>query len=194
MNLLDWTFSLTQQIPIALEIVSANAQTTLELSDLQITELNITGVDEVHADCAASACRPDVGQGSSQCQLTGHSCSAGSRRADQDEHGFYQRPDRSHPVSDDGARGVSTGQRTMRLPPIGSKSSWKLRVRWRLFREARGSSSVRSGVPSNSTLLRRFKQFEVGHDGLIERFHVRDRLARTSGQTAARCGQTAPGA
>ncbi len=98
--ILDWSLSLTQQIPIALDIVAANAQITLELGALQITELTITGVDEVYADRAASACRPDVGQGSSQCRLTGHTRSAGSRRANQDEHGIDQRPDRSHPVSD----------------------------------------------------------------------------------------------
>jgi hypothetical protein len=40
-NLFDWTFSLRQQIPIALDIVSSNPQTTLELGALQITELNI---------------------------------------------------------------------------------------------------------------------------------------------------------
>jgi hypothetical protein len=41
-NLLDWTFGLSQQIPIVLDIVAANAQTTLELGALQIAELNIT--------------------------------------------------------------------------------------------------------------------------------------------------------
>jgi hypothetical protein len=41
-NLLDWTLQLNQEIPIALEIVSANAETVLELGDLRVRELNLT--------------------------------------------------------------------------------------------------------------------------------------------------------
>jgi uncharacterized membrane protein len=41
-NLFDWTLSLSQRIPIVLDVVSANAQTTLELGAVQIAELNIT--------------------------------------------------------------------------------------------------------------------------------------------------------
>lgn len=40
-DILDWTFSLGQQIPIVLDIEAAAGQATLELGALQITELNI---------------------------------------------------------------------------------------------------------------------------------------------------------
>jgi uncharacterized membrane protein len=40
-NLLDWTFRLRQQIPIALDIALASGQAMLELGELQITELDI---------------------------------------------------------------------------------------------------------------------------------------------------------
>lgn len=40
-NLLDWSLSLSQRVPIALDIVASNAHTTLELGELLITELNI---------------------------------------------------------------------------------------------------------------------------------------------------------
>ena len=40
-DLLDWTIRLSQQIPIVLDIESANGQATLELDALQITELHV---------------------------------------------------------------------------------------------------------------------------------------------------------
>ncbi len=40
-NVLDWTFGLGNQIPIALDIEIAASQATLELVELQITELNM---------------------------------------------------------------------------------------------------------------------------------------------------------
>jgi uncharacterized membrane protein len=43
-NLLDWTLRLRPQIPIALEIMLASGQARLELSELQITELNLTAL------------------------------------------------------------------------------------------------------------------------------------------------------
>ena len=41
-NLLDWNFRLRQQIPIMLDIMLSGGRATLELTELQITELNLT--------------------------------------------------------------------------------------------------------------------------------------------------------
>jgi uncharacterized membrane protein len=41
-NIFDWNFSLKQQFPILLEIMSSNGEATLELGELQITELILT--------------------------------------------------------------------------------------------------------------------------------------------------------
>jgi hypothetical protein len=57
-NTLDWNFSLRQQIPIVLDIVSSNGEATLELGELQITELILTA----HASSMMIALPRNAGQ------------------------------------------------------------------------------------------------------------------------------------